>query len=338
MSFLLQTTNNLNFRYDLKNSSIAEVDFLRGIAILYIVAFWHLFEYSPSLSFHKIPVTHLFTNCFLGLFVFISGFLLSLRYDINTFLSVKKFYIKRILRLYPMYLISLTIFWIAQKIELHTYVKSIFLVNTITNDRLLTLWFVSMIFLFYLLTPIFLWSYSKFKVITITILVFIGLIFINSETGYVDIRLPQYLIIFSFGIIVAREDTVKFIIVKKLATLFSLIFLFIFLSLVEINTTNQLSLLFLKLFVILSFIPLLFTITNRIVHLFPLEIILKLSYSSFSMYLIHRFIFKLGVIAFQPETLFISCVYLLGILLPLTILLSYWYQRTYDWLLLKITN
>ena len=51
-------------------------DLMRIIAMLYIIAFWHLQDYTSKIKYVN-PATLLLTNCILGVFVFISGVILS---------------------------------------------------------------------------------------------------------------------------------------------------------------------------------------------------------------------------------------------------------------------
>jgi hypothetical protein len=53
-----------------------QLDVLRAGAMLHVVAFWHIDDYSPALQFNNHPNV-IATECVLGLFAFISGFLLS---------------------------------------------------------------------------------------------------------------------------------------------------------------------------------------------------------------------------------------------------------------------
>lgn len=81
------------------------LDFLRGVAMLYIVGIWHLDDYTRALDFDN-SVTQLLTVSFLGLFFFLSGMLLSGRYGIRHLRDAGHFYVRRFRRIYPMYVLA----------------------------------------------------------------------------------------------------------------------------------------------------------------------------------------------------------------------------------------
>ena len=195
---------------------IADFDALRSIAILYIVGFWHLCNYSEALSyFNNTHATLLLTLCILGLFAFVSGYLLSTRYSLNSKSTILNFYIGRFLRVYPLFVIALTAFLLFSWVTPACYLKSIFLLNMLLDEPLRTLWFISMIFILYMITPLFLYHYSNKKTILLTFLLYVGFIAIHFKTSYIDLRLPQYLIPFSAGIITARSASLYTILKKK---------------------------------------------------------------------------------------------------------------------------
>lgn len=71
------------------------IDVLRGLSMLYIVGFWHLLEYTHAIQYQNL-ITHRITWITLGIFFFISGYLIKYKpylifaCDIVAIRSVKK--------------------------------------------------------------------------------------------------------------------------------------------------------------------------------------------------------------------------------------------------------
>lgn len=128
--------------------------------MLYIVCIWHLDDYTPALQFDN-TVTQLLTTCALGLFVFLSGFLLSNRYRVATLSDVRRFYVRRLLRILPMYLVTLAGFYLGGLTTLSVAAKGIVCLNVVSGSPPPTLWFVEVICWLYLITPFLLYRYSS---------------------------------------------------------------------------------------------------------------------------------------------------------------------------------
>jgi len=305
-------------------------DILRAGAILYIVAYWHLCSYSIALQSHS-RFAELITYCVLGLFCFLSGFLLSQRYAISSRDDIIRFYRNRALRIYPMYFISLTTFLFFRYIDFRTYVKSVFLANMILNQDLLTLWFVTMIFMCYLITPVYLKSYGTRKTIVITVVVYALLVLIHICTHRIDLRLPQYLPVFAFGIIAGRSDSLRLFLTKRIVAWGGV--LFSFAAWGFIHTTAEIPRMFVTDLAIFLILPIFLVAGRMLSFVLNHQMVEMLSYASFAMYLVHRITFKIGVMIFQPVSFFISIIYFVGFLLPVTIAVAYGFQKMYDTLL-----
>jgi peptidoglycan/LPS O-acetylase OafA/YrhL len=66
------------------------------------------------------------------------------------------------------------------------------------------------------------------------------------------------------------------------------------------------------------------------------KLVFMLSYSSFSLYLVHRITFGIGRMLYYPQTVLSSIIYLAFVLLPITIAISYIFQMSYDNIIQKI--
>jgi len=316
-------------------SRIKAYDILRGISILYIVGFWHLMDYSEDLAFLRTDVTLFITYCVLGLFCFLSGVLLAEKYEFQTVQDHLGFYKRRIIRIYPMYIGALAAYVVIGFISIRTLVTSALLLNSILNIPLMTLWFISVIFVLYILTPLLLRKFSTMRLIILSLIACMAFIIINITTGYIDLRLPMYLVPFSMGLLISKNPTIK-------KTMMTAPYLLLSVCLLAISyflnsyAGNE----YFKLFIIdigiLAGINLLMFLATRFETILDNRILRLLSYSSYSMYLIHRVTLRLGVKIYDPSGLLISIVYLAGILLPLTVLGAYLYQAGNDLILNRL--
>jgi peptidoglycan/LPS O-acetylase OafA/YrhL len=85
------------------------IDFLPAASVLYIVGFWHALGYTTAVPGYPNAITHRVTVVILGLFVFLSGFLLANK-DVSSFESIVTFYKRRLFRIWPLYILSLIVF------------------------------------------------------------------------------------------------------------------------------------------------------------------------------------------------------------------------------------
>lgn len=316
-----------------------EFDILRSLAILYVIAFWHLCTYGSAIPCFRNDYGYLMTSCILGLFVFMSGFLFSERYEINSLSDIISFLKKRLVRIYPMFFISLTIFLALNLIDFKRYLISVLLLNMILNQDLLTLWFITLIFLFYLITPFYLYKYNLKKVCIWTLIIYISLILINLKTNLIDLRLPQYLLPFVFGIISPRILKLEQLLKKQITVILALLIFVLLIKLLSIST-NRITHLIITDLAILASIPI-FLFIAKIIDKFLVKIkinnqvIKSISYSSFAMFLIHRIVFEIGFNIYEPQNKLLFLIYSMLILIPIVFILSLKFQKYYDTFLSK---
>lgn len=312
------------------------IDILRGGAVLYIVGFWHIRGYSTALSsFCRTKTTQFLTCCVLGLFVYLSGFLLSQKYNFEKPGDTLRFYRRRFLRIYPIYLIALTIFLVMGYVNLKGYIRAVLLSNMFTGKHLMTLWFITMILVFYAITPLYLKSYKPVKAIIYTIVAYFGLLILHMNTGIIDLRLPQYLPIFAAGIISARSISIQRALQSKYIVVISFLY-FVLLGWLFTKIEDKIISVLVVSLASFAGIPLLQAMAKALAPFLNKKLVFILSYSSFSLYLIHRITFGLGTMLYRPQTIMSAVLYLVCILLPVTIAISYLFQMLYDDILQKI--
>ncbi|MHC4625886.1 MAG: acyltransferase family protein [Planctomycetota bacterium] len=304
-----------------------DLDALRGFAILYVVGFHHLSGYSPALSGRN-PATLLLTFCILGLFTFLSGYLNSRRYDFKEIREVLTYYKRRFVRIYPLYLVALTGFFVVGFIDVQSYVKSALLLNMLLNAPLLTLWFITMIAVLNVLLPIFVYRFSVARAVTLAGVLWGVLVVVHCVTGRVDLRLPQYLVAFVAGITVARSPAFE-VRLRNPCVAGMCVPVLAAMIVPLIRTQDALRVVVIDI-TILASIPVFLLLGEFLAKWMPRKILVFVSYASFVTYLLHRITFHFGVRLYQPTGLSSSVLYLWCILLPATILASYAIQKLYD--------
>ena len=300
-----------------------EIDALRSFAILYIVGFWHLHPYYSRF-------TYLLTYCVLGLFLYISGLLLSTQYCHDTFGNIFHYYKRRFFRIYPLFFISLTFFLMMGIIDKDTFIKSAFLTNMLIPKPLMTLWFITLIGIFYLIAPLFLHNYSYWKTILLMCLCWAGLTIIHSLTGFIDLRLPMYLVPFVLGIITARSSAIVIDGYKRSRYLQGLCCAIFLGALWQYSVGNEVTQLIVVDIAIVASIPLFISLSRLLTKWLPSQLLEFISYASFVMYLSHKILFALSGKLYHSPTFLVQVLYYGCFVLPATIVLSYFIQLAYD--------
>jgi len=305
-----------------------DLDALRGFAILYIVGFWHLRGYSDALSFLKTPATLFLTRLVLGLFTFVSGYLMAAQYTFSDGSQVLAFYRRRFVRIYPLYLAALSGFLALGLVELQSVIPAALLVNTLLDVHVMTLWFVSMLAILYLLTPVYLYRFSLARTALLTGALWAVLVIVHETTDLVDPRLPQYLVSFVAGIVLAHRPRWE----KRVQSGSALVACALILGVTFMLFDRKENPLQIALVdgAILASIPLCLALGQTLAGWMPQQALSALSYAGFVTYLVHRMTFELGVRLYQPAGLAGSILYLGGIVLPLTFLAGFGIQKGYD--------
>lgn len=127
-------------------------DIARSVAMIWVVGIYHLSEYLFS-PLHELQWARMVTWGCLGTFTFISAYFLAGKNEFNNWTQIRAFYGKRLLRLYPLFVLSaLTLLLIGFNNWEQTW-KGVLGVSTFFAPQINTLWYVSMLIGFYLLTP-----------------------------------------------------------------------------------------------------------------------------------------------------------------------------------------
>lgn len=181
------------------------IDIVRALCAIEIIAFWHLIDYLPesyALAGLGRTIGEELTYISLGGFSFISGYCLS-KYACGTLGESLKFYKRRLIRFYPLFLLSALSFLAAKYIFGHGWFMSNWqFVGTITGVASffppvpMTLWYFSMIMLFYLVTPFILhWPKTVHKAVAGLLIMglFIGINAFHKADYTLFLYYPFYL-------------------------------------------------------------------------------------------------------------------------------------------------
>lgn len=210
---------------------IIAFDFLRALAIIMIIPA-HLSSYLFS-TYGKLALYAFdpyFANMGLGLFIFMSGYLLYYNnHSINSLHKVLDFYKKRLLRIYPLYWVALATFVLVFSVFaprlnsgfvypdsesvfgffnvlVHALGLQILLAPTYASP-MLTLYFVGLIISFYAIYPLLImFSKTTSRLLLSSLIIYIGLFSISKTFNIIDHRFFMFFLIFIFGVLTCKES------------------------------------------------------------------------------------------------------------------------------------
>ena len=306
------------------------LDVLRGGAILYIVGYYHI----DKVWMVTLPdsLGRWLARVALALLCFLSGYLLSRSATVGNWGDVWVFYRRRLLRIYPLYFLALVLFIWSGIIKENRFWPGVLLYNTLIDLEVRTLWFISMIFVFYLLTPLFLWRKSEQRTLWLALGITGALSLAWFGFAQVDARLIPNFVAFAFGIWLSTKKTLTPMLLAPgwkslLASLIGTALLAIFTLEDSPDDEEWLAMVGIVAWLLLS-LPMLNGVGQWLAKHLPLRIIAFFSTSSFVLYLIHRIIYLWGEKIWSPTGWLLNLYYVL-ILLPLAAGLSYGIQVLY---------
>lgn len=176
------------------------LDALRAISILYIVGYWHLFNYTNYFPEFYNRLTVRLTVSVLGLFVLLSGIFAGRALAPEVGLGAIEYYKRRLAKIYPAFIVALLVYGLINLADWPTVIKGIALISMFDEPAPPTLWFIAMIIIFYFISPL-LRNNSRFASSTLSASLIIYSIFILYEaaTGNIDRRLLIYFPCYAVG-------------------------------------------------------------------------------------------------------------------------------------------
>ena len=303
-------------------------DIARALCILWIVGFWHVIDYLHSEELAASMKNYsLVTQVALCCFTFISGFFLGKKR-----VSAGDFYKKRLKRFFVPLLVTsamLSVFgWFDSPLH---FVLSVTGLASFIGRMPTTLWYFSMLMIFYLLTPPLLYKAEgrPVDIIARALLVF-AVFYVLHNVGYCDKRLLLYFPYYIAGMCLTMDNVISLVSNKVYFTLAMCVAVLSFCipSSYALNGGGK----------ILLGVYLLITITyymEKYLHPAVNRIFSMIAYASMFAYLFHREGY--GIYQLYER---VTSVELPQILLPmLTVIIfvvSYYMQMLYDRLLNKI--
>jgi peptidoglycan/LPS O-acetylase OafA/YrhL len=198
-----------------------------------------------------------------------------------------------------------------------------------------TLWFITMLMLFYCIAPWFVYLLQCGKIIKFTtyfMLVIVVLSVYDYLTAMLDERIFIYFPAFMLGMFVGCRHTEKFS-KKYRINIVLLMFTSFLISLLKSSNLPLDLILNVQLVLLCSYF--LFGMTRDLVirSVTTNRIIYLLSYSSYCMYLFHRIIYVSLKDIYFPDTHYYQVIYLFFVGLPCVLAASFFIQKSFDLLL-----
>lgn len=301
------------------------IDLLRALSMLYIVGYWHLFNYTTAFPEYANIFTGRLIVVVLGLFVFISGYLTgNKQIGLNSALN---FYRTRLSRIYPPFVISACLFYFSKLTDLPTVLNTITLGSLVSLPYPPTIWFIPIILSFYLMAPILIWKANKpifFSLICITI--YSVLLALSYQSSQIEIRWIMYFPCFACGLYLANNKSLIERINLK-AVIFALAIASYYSLSSGVNVEKTATSFPLALSGSILFFAFAMRHKDNIKNIGIFD---HISYGSYFAYLFHRMIF-LGLIRiYFPAHLNMQIIYLYIACLPVVLFISYWGQFFYD--------
>lgn len=305
------------------------IDFLRAVCILYVVGYWHLIPYTTALPGYANWFTEGLKYVALSTFVFCSGYLLGrARIQLDP-RGLWSFYQRRLLRIYPLYLIALVAFGLYGIASWGQVRDGALLTSMFTPPAMPTLWFITMIMVFYLVAPLLIRVADRaLPTLLIGLLLASALAAQHLWVRHIDIRIFMYLPVFVLGILYQRQPSWRALAERHRWALLALALLLLPTSRFGNEWTLTGGLTIVPLLLASATAAVLFA--DRLAARLHAGTIAFLAYTSFGLYLVHRLVFKASIAVYFPTEGWNQVGYLLGVALPLSLVIGYGMQRAYD--------
>ena len=327
-------------------------DVARVVCMIYVV-FIHLYDYVYYRgSAFSIPVLAILGDASLGLFTFISGYLLGFKYRFGEQRNVNllDFYKKRILRIVPLFVLSAVALWIIGFNGTRGTLNGLLCISPFVTPRPRTLWYIPVILLCYAVTPIISRDTLKSRIRN-CLIVYALLLGISKLIPTTDVRLLFNVFFYMVGVISSSgfDWKMNFRYGKLMKILMILVFILL-ICIGQINDNFHLKL-YRKIAGGVGVFPLLF-VCEYISNLFFGSVnsnkdrwkemicqhIVLISYASMTCYMFHRLFFWAGERMFNPSEQWVKWLYMAGLLFPVMLIMSYFIQKSYDSIVKKIIN
>lgn len=306
-------------------------DVVRVVCMTYIITYVHLYEYiyPQGRMTCYLPVCIAMAHACLGLFTFVSGYLLGKKYCFgergNT--DVWTFYKKRILRIIPLFILSSIALWMIGLNSSEATRNGLLCISPFVDPKPRTIYYIPIILWCYLVTPLVARRELKWRALG-CLLLFALLVVVRFLLPSVDDRFVFNVFFYFIGVVSAvcfdwRLNTSYGTAIKTFTVLafVPLVAIAINYSLV-LTTFRQMALGAIGVFVI-------FFVCEGISKLGGHRFFYLVSYASMACYLFHRFFYWVAESIWNPSDTDIKWTYML-LTYPIMIILSYAIQKAYD--------
>ena len=319
------------------------LDIARAVCMCYIIAILHLSQYLGAEHYiYESFIGRLITFSCLGLFTFMSGFLIGRKYnftptDHSQKNEILRFYKKRFVRIYPLFFLATILLCLIGFNSPLASLWGLLGVAPFVTHQPKTLWYVSMLIIFYLITPLVNRNSTRWK-----IMVSAGLVFLFALLKLVipvDTRFIFNLFFYCLGLILSGigtrylNKTDHSLDWLHLAVIVGFVIL---LLLTNHYFQNSITLLSVGALGVMAF----FSLSNLLSHIHNIvfyKLIGFVSYASMVCYMFHRFFYWAGLKLFTPGinrelVLWLLIIFMVGLVI------SYFIQKGYDYILTSRNN
>lgn len=318
-------------------------DIARAVCMCYIIAILHLSQYLRAEYYiYDTFIGRLITFSCLGLFTFMSGFLIGRKYNFTPTNHSQKneilrFYKKRFVRIYPLFFLATILLCLIGFNSPLASLWGLLGVAPFVTHQPKTLWYVSMLIFFYLITPFVNRDSTCWKIIVSAGLVF--LFALLKLVTPVDTRFIFNLFFYCLGLILSG---IEISYINK--TDYSLNWLHItvivgfviLLLLTNHYFPNSITLLSVGAMGVMAF----FSLSNLLSHTHNkvfYNLIGFVSYASMVCYMFHRFFYWVGLNIYSPINTTWKATYLVVVFF-IGLVISFFIQKGYDNILTKKIN
>ncbi len=302
-------------------------DNTRAVCILYIICFWHLANYISQVNVQCF-ITNQVTYGVLGCFTFISGYFVG---NSKVRLSSKNEYInyyrKRFWQLYPLFFLSAVSLLVINIVFGYDYITggkqfvlTILGVTMFVPPAPSTIWFVSMIIFFYLITPILIFPKKILTKLLVSFSLYGLILLFDVFVNKVDNRLLMLMPVYIIGVLLSGEDIRTFLRRELIIVSFALYAVGLFICKHYNSIIIQTVLIVLGIELLLG-IGFLLDKSRRVS-----TILQRISQGGMVAYLFHRQFFGVIKMIFPNDNQW----YIFIISLPLLFVISYYFQILYE--------
>ena len=321
-------------------SKILEFDVLRSIAIL-LLLLHHGGIYNFSVFGFSLASLSQFTALYLlGSFIFLSGYLSVPSLGKH---SLKTFFTSRLVRIYIPYLVALALFIVLLELDMDRIDLAVHLLGAqmVLSPKLttpvLTLWFVGLILVYYVIFSIPLKTIRKNGYLAVVILLVFGVAaFLRADQGLIARRFFYYYFVYAAGVLFARTNILEKVTTSRYYLLDKIALAVLGIALLapfrdQIGEAVSIPLVLLINFYILGMVLLSLSLARKLVQTrLNLSFFNVVSASSFFAYLLHRPIWDIGLEIHRPQSITTLSLYVILIGYLVVIPVSYLLQRSYN--------